>query len=243
MKLLILFGSSSDAHVYDALCTHLQDEGFLVDFAVLSAHRNPTELEAKLAEGGFDAVIAGAGISAHLPGVVASKVQKPVFGIPVASQFGGLDSVMSIQMMPKGVPVLSCGTNTYTLFAPFLKAAQNHTWNREIYVVATEEARCSASYQKEFSRLAEAAQERGIQLIETTETSPVLPSIVFVHNKTEIPSSPLSIAVPLLESSARALPQTAMTCFEWTQTGGLWVGVNNATNALIFFTLVFGALS
>ena len=61
-----------------------------MDFEVISAHRNPDRLEERLGEVDFDSVIAGAGISAHLPGVVASKVMVPVFGIPVGSQFSRL---------------------------------------------------------------------------------------------------------------------------------------------------------
>ena len=242
MNILVLFGSTSDATIYEPLCAYLREEGFVVDFAVISAHRNPTQLGEKLEAGGFDAVIAGAGLSAHLPGVVASKVRKPVFGIPVDSQFQGLDSVMSIQMMPKGIPVLCCGTTTYTLFAPFLKAAQQHHWKQCLHVVATEETRQSNAYHKEFSRLQQEAQQRGISLVETSHT-PQGPAIVLVREESDIPSAPLCIAVPLIDPDIRSLPHTALSCFAWTQTGGLWVGVNNSTNALIFFSLVFGALS
>ena len=115
---LVLFGSTSDASVYEPLCALLREQGWRVDFEVISAHRNPDRLEERLGEADFDSVIAGAGISAHLPGVVASKVMVPVFGIPVGSQFQGLDSVMSIQMMPRGA--LCChGPTTWHLLRHF----------------------------------------------------------------------------------------------------------------------------
>jgi 5-(carboxyamino)imidazole ribonucleotide mutase len=241
MNLLVLFGSTSDAPLYEPLCKTLTAAGHHVDFAVISAHRNPVELEEKLSAGGFDAVVAGAGLAAHLPGVVASKIKKPVFGVPVAAQFQGLDAVMSIQMMPRGVPVLCCGPNQYPLFVPFLSAVHAHTWTKNIDVVSTPEIRKTPFYQKEFQRLHKTAQEKGITLSEQEQSTTNIPAIVFVHTADDIPSSPLAISVPLLGPSTRALPQTALTCFSWTQEGGLWVGVNNSINALIFFTQIFGA--
>ena len=84
---LVLFGSTSDASVYEPLCALLREQGWRVDFEVISAHRNPDRLEERLGEADFDSVIAGAGISAHLPGVVASKVMVPVFGIRLVLSF------------------------------------------------------------------------------------------------------------------------------------------------------------
>ena len=82
IDVLVLFGSSSDSYVYEPLCELLQGNGLKVDFEIISAHRNPDRLEERLSLQDYACVIAGAGISAHLPGVVASKVQVPVYGIP-----------------------------------------------------------------------------------------------------------------------------------------------------------------
>ena len=127
----------------------IREQGWRVDFEVISAHRNPDRLEERLGEADFDSVIAGAGISAHLPGVVASKVMVPVFGISVGSQFQGLDSVMSIQMMPRGVPVLSCGPTTWHLFVPFLTVmSAPMDWQGALDVVIAEELVESAHLKK-----------------------------------------------------------------------------------------------
>ena len=241
MNLLVLFGSTSDAPLYEPLCQTLTAAGHNVDFAVISAHRNPVELDKKLSAGGFDAVIAGAGLAAHLPGVVASKVKQPVFGVPVAAQFQGLDAVMSIQMMPRGVPVLCCGPDQYPLFVPFLGAASAHSWTKKIDVVSTPEIRKTPFYQKEFKRLEKTAKEKGVTLSEQDQSTKGTPTIAFVNEERDITSSPLAISVPLLDGSTRADAQTALTCFSWTEKGGLWVGVNNSINALIFFTQIFGA--
>ena len=106
MRLLILFGSKSDSDVYDELKEKLI-HNHEVELAILSAHRQPKELRERLALKNFDALIAGAGLAAHLPGVVASEVDVPVFGVAVSAAFGGLDSVASIQQMPFGVPVMT----------------------------------------------------------------------------------------------------------------------------------------
>ncbi len=83
------------------------------ELKVLSAHRNPEELAEYvkgLPERGFEVVIAAAGLSAALPGVVASKTRLPVIGVPLsAGTLGGLDALLSIAQMPKGVPVATVG--------------------------------------------------------------------------------------------------------------------------------------
>lgn len=77
LNLLVLFGSTSDKTVYNPLLEKLKKKHF-IDFKILSAHRNPNELDTVIKADKFQAVIAGAGLAAHLPGVVASKTQKPV---------------------------------------------------------------------------------------------------------------------------------------------------------------------
>ena len=65
--------------------------------------------------------------------------------------------------------------------------------------------------------------------------------IPFVNKEEEISDAPFVISVPLLDGATRKLPQTALTCFSWTQKGAIWAGVNNSINALIFFTKLLGA--
>jgi len=76
---------------------------------VLSAHRNPKELEQYIAGTDARIFIAIAGLSAALPGVIASKTRRPVIGVPVSSKLGGLDALLSIVQMPPGVPVACVG--------------------------------------------------------------------------------------------------------------------------------------
>lgn len=105
----ILMGSSSDRDVMKGAEATLAEFGVPYETKVLSAHRRPQALVAYLkeAEGrGAAAFICGAGMAAHLPGVVAAHTPKPVIGVPIESGgLGGLDSLLAIVQMPGGVPV------------------------------------------------------------------------------------------------------------------------------------------
>jgi 5-(carboxyamino)imidazole ribonucleotide mutase len=105
----IVMGSTSDLETMRAAATMLQELGVPFEMKVVSAHRTP-DLMFSYAEGakprGLRAIIAGAGGAAHLPGMLATKTQLPVIGVPVESKaLKGLDSLLSIAQMPAGVPV------------------------------------------------------------------------------------------------------------------------------------------
>lgn len=108
---LIIMGSDSDAEVMSGAATALDELGIGYEFTVASAHRSPdrakqivTDAEAN----GCAVFIAGAGMAAHLPGVVASLTTKPVIGVPLASgAMQGVDALYAIVQMPPGIPVAS----------------------------------------------------------------------------------------------------------------------------------------
>ncbi|MCK4287326.1 MAG: AIR carboxylase family protein, partial [Candidatus Lokiarchaeota archaeon] len=87
----------------------LNENGIKYDLQILSAHRNPEELDDYIQSCDSLIYIAVAGLSAALPGVIASKTDKPVIGVPVSTKLGGLDALLSIAQMPPGVPVASVG--------------------------------------------------------------------------------------------------------------------------------------
>ena len=105
----VLMGSSSDWETMQHAVQILQQFGVAYEARVVSAHRMPDELFAyaeQAAGRGLQAIIAGAGGAAHLPGMLAAKTTLPVLGVPVASKhLQGVDSLHSIVQMPKGVPV------------------------------------------------------------------------------------------------------------------------------------------
>lgn len=107
-KVAVIVGSESDLPVIQKACVVLEELGLGFRLAVASAHRAPAHLKNVIAECeavGVSVYIAGAGMAAHLPGVVASMTVKPVIGVPMSSKLLGLDSLLSIVQMPKGVPV------------------------------------------------------------------------------------------------------------------------------------------
>ena len=129
----VVMGSSSDWETMQQAVQILQDFGVAHEARVVSAHRMPDELfrYAETAQArGLQAIIAGAGGAAHLPGMVAAKTTVPVLGVPVASRhLQGVDSLHSIVQMPKGVPVATfaignAGAANAALFAIALLA--NH---------------------------------------------------------------------------------------------------------------------
>lgn len=124
----IIMGSSSDSKIMHSAAEILAEFGVKHEDQIISAHRTPTRLldYAKHAEkSGFKVIIAGAGGSAHLPGMIASHTVIPVIGVPIMvyndksgssdrfkfSAFGGLDSLLSISEMPTGSPVVTVGVN------------------------------------------------------------------------------------------------------------------------------------
>ena len=108
-KVAIISGSASDSHIVDKAKAVFDENGTEYDVQVLSAHRNPVELDEYVTGSDADVFICIAGLSAALPGVVASRTEKPVIGVPVSGTLGGLDALLSIAQMPRGIPVACVG--------------------------------------------------------------------------------------------------------------------------------------
>jgi len=109
LQVLILMGSPNDAPVMQGAVDVLKELGISVEMTVASAHRSPERVIRLLHEAGTRGVsvfIVGAGAAAHLAGVVAAHVTKPVIGVPIdSSALNGLDALLSTVQMPPGVPV------------------------------------------------------------------------------------------------------------------------------------------
>lgn len=109
MKVAIIMGSKSDWPVVQKAANILKDFNVEIEKRIISAHRTPRQAEefaANAEANGFDVIIAAAGKAAHLAGVLAATTPLPVIGIPMkSSTMDGLDSLLSVVQMPKGVPV------------------------------------------------------------------------------------------------------------------------------------------
>ncbi len=134
-------GSNSDWKVMSHAVEVLKEFGVPHEAKVISAHRTPDllyEYAEQAAERGLQCIIAGAGGSAHLPGMLAAKTIVPVLGVPVTSSaLKGLDSLLSIVQMPKGVPVATfaigeAGAANAGLFAVSMLATQETKYARKL---------------------------------------------------------------------------------------------------------------
>ncbi len=131
VRVSVAMGSDSDLQVMRPAAEALDELGVASEIRVVSAHRTPHEMVAfgeSAAERGIEAIIAGAGGAAHLPGMLAALTPLPVIGVPVPlTHLDGLDSLLSIVQMPRGVPVATVaignGRNAGILAARILAVA------------------------------------------------------------------------------------------------------------------------
>jgi 5-(carboxyamino)imidazole ribonucleotide mutase len=110
----IIMGSTSDLPVMEQAAAFLNDMEIPFEINALSAHRTPEKVEefAKNAKkNGIRVIIAGAGMAAHLPGVIAAMTPLPVIGVPIKASLDGWDSILSILQMPPGIPVATVSLN------------------------------------------------------------------------------------------------------------------------------------
>ena len=110
----IIMGSTSDLPVMEEAAKVLNELRIPFEMNALSAHRTPERVEefARNAHSrGLKVIIAGAGMAAHLPGVIAAFTVLPVIGVPVKSSFDGMDSLLAIVQMPPGIPVATVAVN------------------------------------------------------------------------------------------------------------------------------------
>jgi len=108
----IIMGSTSDLKVMEKAAIFFDEMEIPFEMNALSAHRTPEEVEkfAKNAkDNGIKVIIAGAGMAAHLPGVIASMTTIPVIGVPINASLDGMDSLLAIVQMPPGIPVATVG--------------------------------------------------------------------------------------------------------------------------------------
>jgi 5-(carboxyamino)imidazole ribonucleotide mutase len=105
----IISGSSSDRAIAERAGAILEKNGVSFEYKVLSAHREPEMLDEFIHASSARVFIAIAGLSAALPGVIASKTSRPVIGVPVSGPMLGIDALLSIVQMPGGVPVACVG--------------------------------------------------------------------------------------------------------------------------------------
>ena len=236
MKILVVFGSASDKTVSEPLVTLLSAD-FDVEFAVISAHRDLDRLKSKIEGWTGDAIVAGAGLAAALPGVVAAMTALPVFGVPVAAQFGGLDSLCSIAQMPPGVPVITSGPDRTDAVVAFMKGYA--AWRKADgtgvhFVVADPAAIVHPDMISEIGKATALARDKGLDVTFSATPVPAPAFNVFVvTGKDDVRPADFGLHVPFFVRQDAAKPENYLSVLDWTRCGGLWLGVNNMRNAVL----------
>lgn len=221
-KALVIFGSKTDEKIYNEITRELKKLKVDFDLRISSAHKTPDDVDSTL-EKDYAVVIAGAGLAAHLPGVVASKIIRPVIGVPCEGNYQGLDALLAIAQMPPGIPVLAVGVNKAIV------AAENCAKMMKAYESITligdknnESVKKAADTLKKFNALCNFADKPNPKTVNMEFTYFDEP----VEKKDE-----LVIYCPLLnEKDDKA--ESALNFLKHTS-HGLWVGINNGVNAAI----------
>ena len=221
-KVLVIFGSKSDGKIYSEIVKVLKREEVDFDLRISSAHKTPEDVE-EILRNDYAVVIAGAGLSAHLPGVVASKVIRPVIGIPCEGNYQGLDALLSISQMPSGIPVLAVGVNKADI------AAQNCAKMLRKYESITI---IGDKNNDAVKKAVETLKKFNVVYAFDSKPSPKTINIEFTYFDEPVEKKDeLVIYCPmLLEKDDKA--EAALNFLKHTE-HGLWVGINNGINAAV----------
>ncbi len=226
-RALVLFGSTSDKLTYDRLFENLKEK-YELDLKIISAHRNPDELDIQLKKDNFDFILAGAGIAAHLPGVCASKTNKPVFGIPVRAYLDGLDAYLSIAQMPFGVPVATVFVKNIKDLIDITskKKGINLYWNKKLEEID--------SFSQEIERVDNFISSNDLKISKNQSFQNNMINIKLVSDVDQVEEQLGQLYVPLLSHDEKKSPMSALKVLECAQKSGFWFGANNTRNAILF---------
>ena len=221
-KALIIFGSKSDEKVYNQIASKLKKLKVDFDLRVSSAHKTPDDVDETL-KNDYAVVIAGAGLAAHLPGVVAARIIRPVIGVPCEGNYQGMDALLSVAQMPPGIPVLAVGVNKGDI------AAENCAKMMKKYESVTlvgdknnDTIKKAADTLKILGAIFEFADKPNKNSV----------NIIFTYfDEPKEHRDELVIYCPLIDKKDDQ-PEAALNFLKHTS-HGLWVGLNNGVNAAV----------
>jgi 5-(carboxyamino)imidazole ribonucleotide mutase len=222
-KVLVIFGSKSDENVYNGIVEVLKEKEVHYEVRICSAHRTPDELDVILKQTDAEVIIAGAGLAAHLPGVVASKTVKPVIGVPVSGNYQGLDALLSIMQMPPGIPVLGVGVDKAKVAAKMAIAMMKDF--DKVHLFGDEEEKAVKKALDMLKKL-----DVPYEMNPDFESGSLNIKFVSLDEAAE-ETDDLVIYVPLLEKNDDSA-EASLNVLK-NSTNGLWVGLNRGDNAAI----------
>jgi len=237
LGVLVIFGSESDKPVFGPLMEKLEKTGLKARLEVCSAHREPKKLAKILEKSKEKDVIAGAGLSAALPGFVASHCDKLVIGMPVKSNYSGLDALLSIHQMPKGFAVLGVGVDAIDEAVAAVELIEKG--RKKIVIVAPEEEEEAS---KRFEACKKKLGELGLAFEVQEGDSYKDKKAVFIDFialetvESVDPEGQLVIFVPVKADSDKqdALKMAGLA------TKGIWVGLGRGENAALCAAKIIG---
>ena len=221
-KVLIIFGSKSDEKVYSQIADGLKKAKVDFDLRVSSAHKSPDDVDKTLKKD-YSVVIAGAGLAAHLPGVAAARVLKPVIGVPCEGNYQGLDALLSVAQMPPGIPVLAVGVGKGDVAAgSCAKMMHKHEGVTIIGDKKNEAVKKAVDILKSFD----------VAYAFSSKPNKSTINIEFAYFDEPVEEKDeLVIYCPLLDKNDD-IAESALNFLKHTN-HGLWVGVNNGINAAV----------
>ena len=219
---LVLFASKSDEGSYKKIIKILDKQKVNYDFKIASAHKTPDDVDVIL-KNDYKVIISGAGLAAALPGVIASRTIRPVIGIPCAGNYQGLDALLSIMQMPPGVPVLGVGVDRTDAAAN--AAIKILKRQKKVVLVGDEN-------NKAFKKADEILEEFKVNHSHSEVIIENAINVCFTNFDEQIEKSDeLVIYCPLLsEKDDKA--EASLNLLKHSE-HGLWVGLNNGTNAAL----------
>ena len=219
---LVLFGSKSDESTYKSILNILKKEKITYELKIASAHKTPEDVNDILRQD-YKIIISGAGLAAALPGVAAAKTIRPVIGVPCAGNYQGLDALLSIMQMPPGIPVLSVGVGKADSAA---YAAINILKQPKKVVLVGDKS------SKAFKKAEEILRQFGVNHAHSMQIADNAININFVYFDEPIEKKEqLVIYCPLIEDKDDKA-EAALNLLKHSS-HGLWVGLNNGTNAAL----------
>ena len=219
---LTIFGSKSDEATYKNILKILKKEKISYDFKIASAHKTPEDVDNILRQD-YKVIVSGAGLAAALPGVVAAKTIRPVIGVPCQGSYQGLDALLSIAQMPPGIPVLSTGVGKGDTAA--YNAVKMLKKQEKVVLVGDKNSHA-------FKKAEEILREFGVNHSHSEQIIDNAVNIQFVYFDEPIEKKEqLVIYCPLLlEDDDKA--EASLNLLKHSD-HGLWVGLNNGTNAAL----------
>lgn len=235
MKVLVLFESEKESYSFSPLMNELK-ENYEAELRVISVYDDLRKVENLLQGHGADIIIAGSGLAAANAGIVAAQTGVPVFGLPVETNFGGLDSLLSMIQLPLGTPVMTTAPGEHGALVAFMKNLRSKKITSNNINLIVDTGVMNYEYiTHEINRTRYLCEDKGLSMTVSDKPDDKSFNISLVTEEDLIHTNDLCLHVPILEKTTRDKPTEAIMVFEWIEKGGIWLGVNNTRNAVLAY--------